>query len=48
MERYEKKGKIEGKPINIAHSYKTLIGYYLSSKIINEKKNLMLLFYNLL
>jgi hypothetical protein len=35
----KKKGKIEGKPINIVHSYKTLIGYYLSSKIINEKKN---------
>ncbi|KKL19639.1 hypothetical protein LCGC14_2463460 [marine sediment metagenome] len=35
----KKKGKIECKPINIAHSYKTLIGYYLSLKIINEKKN---------
>ncbi|HEC39606.1 hypothetical protein LCGC14_0498190 [marine sediment metagenome] len=35
----KKKGKIEGKPIDIAHSYKALIGYYLSSKIINERKN---------
>ncbi|MFX1363683.1 MAG: hypothetical protein ACFFCE_09255 [Promethearchaeota archaeon] len=33
------KGNIKGEPINIVHSYKTIIGYYLSLKIIDKMKN---------
>lgn len=33
------KGKVKGEPISLAHSYKTLIGHYLSLKLINKEKN---------
>jgi len=35
----KKKGKISGKPISVAHSYKTFIGHYLSLKLINKEKS---------
>ena len=35
----KQKSKIKGKPIDLVHSYKTLIGYYLSLKIIDKEKN---------
>lgn len=35
----KKKGKIKGVPIDLVHSYKTLIAIYLSLKIIDKEKN---------
>lgn len=35
----KKKGKIKGKPIDLVHSYKTIIGYYLSLKIIDKEND---------
>lgn len=35
----KKKGKIKGKPIDLIHSYKTIIGYYLSLKIVDKEND---------